>query len=164
MTATLFRHVQQPRKARVQPAGLNIELGTAIGTAPTSLAAFDAALRVLGVGEANLIRLSSVIPPNSAIVATDRVRKPINWGDRLYCVYAEQRATRPGQTAAAGIGWALSDDGSGAGLFVEHEAETESEVIDLIHASLEDMTSNRPGGFSRPAYRTVATRCEDRPV
>ncbi len=162
MTATLFRHV--PRQEQYQSAGLTIELGAATGTAPTSLAAFDAALRVLGVGDANLIRLSSVIPPDSAVVRTDRVRKPIGWGDRLYCVYAEQHATKPGQTAAAGIGWVLVDDGSGAGLFVEHEAETEAEVVDLIQASLADMTRHRPGRFTRPAFHTVSTRCLDQPT
>ncbi|MGW4738919.1 pyruvoyl-dependent arginine decarboxylase [Nocardia xishanensis] len=40
------------------------------------MSAFDAALRELGVGDANLIRLSSVIPPRAMLERTARLRKP----------------------------------------------------------------------------------------
>ncbi|MFC9894135.1 pyruvoyl-dependent arginine decarboxylase [Nocardia sp. NPDC127579] len=143
---------------------LTIEIGAATGVGPTSLSAFDAALRELGVGDANLIRLSSVIPPRAVLRRDIRVRKPIPWGDRLYCVYAAQHATVPGTTAAAGIGWVLRDDGSGAGLFVEHEAETAAEVEQLIRASLHDMTDNRPEGFGPVELSTTEAECTGAPA
>ncbi|WP_245650767.1 pyruvoyl-dependent arginine decarboxylase [Nocardia harenae] len=123
---------------------LTIEVGAATGRGPTALAAFDAALRELGVGEANLIRLSSVIPPRARLVRGARVRKPIAWGDRLYCVYAAHTAA-PGARVAAGVGWVLRADGSG--LFVEHEAGSAAEVEALIRASLVDMARRRGAGF-----------------
>lgn len=125
---------------------LTIEIGAATGSGPTPLAAFDAALRELGVGEANLVRLSSVIPPRARLVRGARVRKPIAWGDRLYCVYAAHSAA-PGERVAAGMGWVLRADGSGAGLFVEHEAGSAAEVEALIRASLTDMTHRRAAEF-----------------
>ncbi|MQY31207.1 pyruvoyl-dependent arginine decarboxylase [Nocardia aurantia] len=141
-----------------------IEVGAAVGAAATPVAAFDAALRDLGVGDANLIRLSSVIPPRATIERTRRVRKPIVWGDRLYCVYAAGHAAEPGARAAAGLGWALRADGSGAGLFVEHEGETAREVDDLIHASLADMTAGRPQRFGPVRTCTIEARAEGQPV
>lgn len=126
---------------------LTIEIGAATASGPTQLAAFDAALRELGVGDANLIRLSSVIPPGARLVRGGRVRKPIGWGDRLYCVYAAAHAETPDARVAAGLGWVLRADGSGAGLFVEHEAETAAEVEALVRASLTDMTRRRPQEF-----------------
>ncbi|MBF6246289.1 pyruvoyl-dependent arginine decarboxylase [Nocardia elegans] len=147
---------------REGPATLTIEIGTATGRGATEVAAFDAALCELGVGEANLIRLSSVIPPRAQVRRTARVRQRIGWGDRLYCVYALGHARSPGATVAAGIGWTLCADGSGAGLFVEHAAETTGQVEDLINASLADMTAARPGRFGPIHTATVAARADGR--
>lgn len=152
------------RRSMSKNAGLTIELGSAIGVARTSLAAFDAALGQLGVGDVNLIRLSSVIPPRSRVQISERVNKPLGWGDRLYCVFAEQHATEIGQTAAAGIGWVLRGDGSGAGLFVEHEAPTKAEVESLIERSLADMTRARGGHFTPVVMHTTEAVCTGEPT
>lgn len=149
-----------PRQAPKEP--LTIQIAAATGSGATGVAAFDAALCELGVGEANLIRLSSVIPPQARVESTGRINTPINWGDRLYCVYATGHANTPGARAAAGIGWTTRDDG--AGLFVEHEAGTADEVEHLVRASLADMTRQRSGRFGPVRVRTTETRCDDRPV
>ncbi|WP_227983694.1 pyruvoyl-dependent arginine decarboxylase [Nocardia spumae] len=147
---------------RDHATALTIEIGTTIGTGATDLAAFDAALRELGVGEANLIRLSSVIPPRARVRRTTRVRQRIAWGDRLYCVYALGHASTAGATTAAGVGWALRADGSGAGLFVEHAAETAAQVDDLIRASLADMTAARSARFGAVHTATIQARSDGR--
>ncbi|WP_216898140.1 pyruvoyl-dependent arginine decarboxylase [Nocardia alni] len=149
---------------QTRSTALTIEVGAAIGRGATSIAAFDAALRELGVADANLIRLSSVIPPQTTIERTRRVRMPIAWGDRLYCVYASHIATERGSDVAAGLGWALREDGSGAGLFVEHEGESGWEVDELIHASLADMTARRAESFGPVRTCTVAARSDGRPT
>ena len=143
---------------------LTIEIGAASGVGPTAMSASDAALRELGVGDANLIRLSSVIPPRAVLRRGARVDKPIAWGDRLYCVYAVQHVSEYGQTAAAGIGWALRDDDSGAGLFVEHEGASTEEVDGLIRASLADMTAHRPGTFGPVGTELTQIRCTGEPA
>ncbi|KAA0019509.1 pyruvoyl-dependent arginine decarboxylase [Antrihabitans cavernicola] len=164
MTTHWPTQLRRRRSALGATNGLTIELGSAIGVARTSLAAFDDALCQLGVGDVNLIRLSSVIPPSSRVALSDRVRKPLGWGDRLYCVFAEQHATKVGETAAAGIGWVLRDDGSGAGLFVEHEAPTETEVVDLIERSLADMTRSRGGRYTPVTMHTTEATCTGDPT
>ncbi|HTO01714.1 MAG TPA: pyruvoyl-dependent arginine decarboxylase, partial [Microthrixaceae bacterium] len=46
---------------------LTINVSGSVGHGPTSLSAFDSALAGAGVSNFNLIRLSSVIPPNSIV-------------------------------------------------------------------------------------------------
>lgn len=145
-------------------AGLCISLSTGIGRAPTPLAAFDAALREVGAGDLNLVRLSSVIPPGATLQRTPQLVQQAGWGDRLYCVYAERHAERPGAAAAAGVGWVHKLDGSGAGLFVEHDGESEQEVAEQIHASLDAMARGRGGGFTAPDMTLVSAECTGEPL
>ncbi len=142
-----------------------IRLSRGVGAASTRLAAFDAALLDAGVANFNLVRLSSVIPTASElrqVTAADQIRG--GWGDRLYCVYAEHQATHPGEEAWAGIGWVRRTDGSGGGLFVEHDGASRSEVAGLITASLADLAANRPAEFGPISYQLASAVCADRPV
>jgi len=144
---------------------LAIALSTGTGSGPTSLSAFDAALCAAGVGEYNLVRLSSVIPPHSTLVRRGaQGQRTGRWGDRLFCVYASQLAELTGEQAWAGIGWVLKQDGSGAGLFVEHEGPTESGVLGDIACSLGDMVRRRGGGYSEPELLLTSATCVDEPV
>jgi arginine decarboxylase len=122
------------------------------GRGRTALSAFDAALSDCGVLNYNLIRLSSVIPPETTVFESDRACSPPHeHGDRLYVVMAEQRADTPGRAIAAGIGWYQWQ--CGKGVFVEHETEgtstveAEAAVLDQIYASLRDLCERRRVGF-----------------
>ena len=143
---------------------LTIAVTAGVGTAPTALAAFDAALRAVGAANFNLVRLSSVIPPASVVIpATGPVPTPGDWGDRLYCVYAHESATHPDEEAWAGVGWVQSPE-TGAGLFVEHEARSEPDLRALIIASLESISSARDVDFGPPEMVLSGARCEDQPT
>ncbi|GAB2665882.1 pyruvoyl-dependent arginine decarboxylase [Nocardia goodfellowii] len=143
---------------------LTIEVGPARGTGSTAKAAFNSALSALGVSGANLIRLSSVIPPHASVQRVARVDKQIPWGDKLYCVYAVEYASDPGSRAAAGVGWVLRDDDSGAGFFVEHVAETAEAVEELIRSSLRDMVHGRPERFGPVQLCTSEVRSDGTPT
>lgn len=144
---------------------LTIRVSTGTGTGRTPLAAFDSALAAAGVHDFNLIRLSSVVPPGSQILevdASDQLRG--GHGDALYCVYAEAHASLPGHEAWAGIAWSRRDDGSGAGLFVEHEGPSHEQVAtDLTH-SLEDLSATRGGIYRPEGRRLVGIVCDALPV
>lgn len=144
---------------------LTIRVSTGTGTGRTQLAAFDAALAAAGVHNFNLIRLSSVVPPGSKVLeveALDQLRG--EHGDTLYCVYAEAHASLPGHEAWAGIAWSRRDDGSGAGLFVEHEGPSHEQVAtDLTH-SLEDLSATRGGMYHPEGRRLAGIVCETLPV
>ncbi|MCK9793312.1 pyruvoyl-dependent arginine decarboxylase [Isoptericola sp. 4D.3] len=142
-----------------------IRVSAGTGTGRTTLAAFDAALCSAGVGDFNLIRLSSVVPPGSTVVEVDgRDQLSGEHGDGLYCVYASAHASLPGHEAWAGVAWSRRDDGSGAGLFVEHEGPSHEQVaIDLLH-SLEDLSATRGGVYRPDGEMITGLACEALPV
>ena len=146
---------------RGQVLRLPVVAATASGT--TSLSAFHRALMAAGAGHFNLVRLSSVIPPGVETARADAGAVVGEWGDRLYCVYADQRTSTPGEEAWAGVGWVSRVD-AGGGFFVEHEGTSEAEVEDLLRRSLEDMVSGEPHAFTEPDLVVTGIRCEEAPV
>lgn len=146
-----------------EPLTIRVSVGT--GSGRTTLSAFDAALADAGVSDFNLIRLSSVIPPGSRVFeAGAREKLPGGHGDALYCVYARAHAVFPGHEAWAGIAWSRRDDGSGAGLFVEHDGPSREQVAaDLTH-SLGDLAETRGGRYHPEGRKVVGITCVTLPV
>ena len=162
--------------------GLSITVTAATGTGPTSLAAFDDALRSAGIANFNLIRLSSVIPPGSTVVGKPAAEPGIpgaidltdsspllrydlggGWGDRLYAVWAYQSAELLGQEAWAGVAWA-QDPKDGRGLFVEHEGASEAQVRHELEASLTSICEARGMRDLEQHSVVVGAICDGPPV
>jgi arginine decarboxylase len=136
----------------------------ATGRGGTTLSAFHDALVAVDLGFYNLVRLSSVVPPGTSVDATGKATVPSGaWGDKMYCVYAEQRAETLGEQAWAGIGWVQRLDGGG-GLFVEHEGGTELYVTNAIKTSLRDLVAGMEDAFSAPDWVLNGAVCEGEPV
>lgn len=162
MTELQLLHAVMPR----QRTQLGIRVSSGSGAGKTPLSAFDAALRAAGVENFNLVRLSSVIPPHSEVrevAGSDQLRG--EWGDRLYCVYAEQRTDIPGDEAWSGVGWIFRDDEPHAGgLFVEHEGASREFVQRAITDSLADLAAGRPESFGPVRMQLASAICVDQPV
>ncbi len=154
-----------PGVARSPAPGLTIQVRSGIGTGPTTLAAFDAALRYAGVANHNLIRLSSVIPPGSTVAepTRDGFTRQGEWGDRLYVVMAERRTDVPGDEAWAGIAW-TQEQRSRKGLFVEHEGLSRERVEADLRASLTSIAGARGVTFGPQRMRVTGARCAGIPV
>jgi arginine decarboxylase len=145
-------------------ATLLIHVASGVGTGPTELAAFDSALIAAGVANFNLLVLSSVIPPGSTLVVNEEaVNPPGEWGDRLYVVMAEQRASIPDAQAWAGLGW-VQEAAGGRGLFVEHHGSSRTAVEREIQESLEAMTLNRGEMFGPIQMKVAGATCGDSPA
>jgi len=101
---------------------------------PTSLNAFDAALIKAGVGDLNLIRLSSILPPDCHRI--DPLRIP--QGSLIPCAYAQQMFYGPGRVISAAVGVGVPKDPTQAGLIMEcHNIdvpleETEASVKQMV--------------------------------
>ena len=150
-------------EAAARTAAMTIPVARGIGHGPTELAAFDAALVAAGVADRNLIPLSSVLPPDSEVLPVERIeRAPGDWGDRLHCVLAEARVSRPGDEAWAAIGWV--HDEAGRGLLVEHTAADEASVRLLVGASLHALCVNRGTSFAHRGIEVAGARCQGAPV
>jgi arginine decarboxylase len=140
-----------------------IPVTSAVGRGPTELSAFDAALVRAGVADRNLIYLSSVLPPASRVRPVDRiVGTPGGWGDRLYCVMAQERTSVRGEQAWAGIGW--GQDASGRGLLVEHHAPDEPTLRHLVTNSLDALCRNRGIDLPTRGIAVAGAECVDGPV
>jgi arginine decarboxylase len=148
--------------------GLHITVRRGIGQGPTPLAAFDAALRVAGVADRNLLPLSSVIPAQAEVDVLEIGASTTDpggvWGDRLYVVLAVEHVEVPSHQAWAGIGW-VQEAETGRGLFVEHHAGDAFTVQRDIDASLTSLVEGRPGLNFGPHRSMVAgATCTDRPA
>ena len=144
--------------------GVLIRISRGVGTGPTRLAAFDAALHDAGIANFNLIRMSSVIPPGSVVQQVPGTQQlPGQHGDLLYCVYATAYASTPGDEAWAGVAWSNRQHDS-AGLFVEHHGGTEAAVRHDLQATLEDLGHRREGDFKVGGQVLSSVHCDDRPV
>lgn len=151
--------------AQAEETGLTIRVSRGAGVGRTRLSAFDAALQDAGVSDFNLVRLSSVIPAESDVRLVDGGEQlKGEHGDLLYCVYADAYTSTPGEEAWAGVAWSRHQDGSGAGLFVEHHGLSHADVSTELTHSLEDLSTIR-GGHYRPAGSVMSSAtCVDHPV
>jgi arginine decarboxylase len=144
---------------------MKVYVSSTVGWGNTELSAFDKALLDTGVANYNLIRLSSVMPPDTEVIDCEGAipTLPGSWGDRLYVVYAEMRTSLAGQEAWAGVGW-VQDPVSKKGLFVEHEGHSEDSVRSDIETSLKDLMRNRGMEELPISTRVIGGVCQDHPI
>ena len=72
----------------------------------TTLNAFDNALLAAGIGNINLVRVSSILPPEVPVLDLPKI-KP---GAIVPTAYAAMTSETPGETIAAAVGYAVPDD------------------------------------------------------
>ena len=101
--------------------------GCAEGSTP--LNAFDNALLAAGLGNVNLVKVSSILPPAVEIVSLP----PLAPGAIVPTAYAEMTSEIPGEVIAAAVGWALPDDPARNGVIMEyHDKATREEAERMI--------------------------------
>ncbi len=120
------------------PMILPIWSSTAVGVTPIS--AFDAALTEIGLGDVNLLSLSSVIPAG-ATISVNPPAMDLGVGDIVHCVMAEQRAMSG--SVAAGVAWAVDAEGRG-GIFLEAHHEDVDRVRSDLELGMAEMIERRP--------------------
>ncbi len=92
----------------------------------TLLNAFDGALMDAGIGNTNLVRMSSICPPHARQVFS--VSLP--HGALIPVAYASITSAQPGQIIAAGVAIAFPEDEDHAGLIMEYSAKDSKEVVE----------------------------------
>jgi arginine decarboxylase len=100
----------------------------------TPLNAFDNALLAAGIGNVNLLKISSIVPPNISIIALPRIQP----GSIIPMAYASMVSEVPGEIIAAAVAWALPEHREKAGVIMEvHDkatrAEAEGTVVQMLH-------------------------------
>lgn len=104
-------------------------LGSGEGRGGTELAAFDAALLDAGVGDGNLVTVSSVLPAGCEVVEP----WPVEDGELLPCVVAKETGSGVLEAAVAaalsdGMGMVAEASGSGA------EEEARRAAVEMVES------------------------------
>lgn len=101
---------------------LYLVAGKAEGTTP--LNAFDNALLNAGIGDVNLIKVSSIVPPGAEVM----LAKPdLPRGALVPCVYIERTSNTPGEYIAVALAVGLANDGFG--IIMESDGATAEEAV-----------------------------------
>jgi len=101
----------------------------------TTLNAFDNALLAAGIGNINLMKVSSIVPPEVSIIELPKL-KP---GALVPTAYASITSERPGETITAAVGYALPDDPGKNGVIMEfHGSGTRVAAEEKIQQMLEE--------------------------
>ena len=126
-----------------------------IGEGSTSLSAFDEALSNAGVGNFNLLELSSVIPKNVLIEIKDKFDLSHDIGQIQPIVISHTESNEKGKEISAGLGWALAEEG---GIFIEISGcFGERQCIDKIDSSLKEMIARRSWKWNGKINKYIAT-------
>jgi len=94
----------------------------------TPLNAFDAALLQAGIGNTNIVKMSSIVPPHCKLVAPIALPP----GALVPTAYAVITSDVPGEIISAGIAVALPEDENQNGLIMEYSAKGERAKIEEI--------------------------------
>jgi arginine decarboxylase len=94
-----------------------VSLVAGVGDAKNALNAFDMALLDAGIGNLNLIRISSIMPPKADVIPLPK----IPMGSLVPTAYGYQISDVKGETIAAAISIAIPKDKELCGLIMEYE-------------------------------------------
>lgn len=91
------------------------------------LNAFDGALLASGVGDTNLVRMSSILPPGCAEIKPRP--KALPQGALVPVAYASITCDVPGETISAAVAIGIPEDASLAGLIMEYSAAADETTV-----------------------------------
>jgi len=119
----------------------------------SGLNAFDRALIKSGVGEQNLVAVSSVIPEGARL--TDRAEMPM--GAVTHCVLAQMRGTE-GETISAGIAYAFRKDGRGGYVAEGHLHGSKDSLKEELRQKMSEMSRMRGLEFDQVFFAVEELR------
>lgn len=100
------------------------------------LNAFDGALMASGVGDTNLVRMSSILPPGCKEMNPPPI--PMPQGALVPVAYASINSDVPGEVISAAVAIGIPKDGNLAGLIMEYSAKAEeSDVVAQVRIMVE---------------------------
>lgn len=99
----------------------------------TTLNAFDNALLAAGIGNINLLKVSSILPPEVPVIELPKIKL----GALIPTAYAAMTSETPGETVAAAVGYAVPDDPAKNGVIMEFHGvasreEAERQISDML--------------------------------
>lgn len=93
-----------------------------VGKHRERLTSFELALRDAGIAAQNLVRVSSIFPPNCKVIPRALGLKRIHPGEVVFAVVAENSTREPHRLLASSIGLAIPADRTTYGYLSEHHS------------------------------------------
>lgn len=106
-----------------------IFLTKGVGKHKERLTSFELALRDAGIAAQNLVRVSSIFPPNCKLVSRKEGLKYLSPGEVVFSVVAENSSREPHRLMSSSIGVAIPSDRSTYGYLSEHHSFGESDDV-----------------------------------
>ena len=94
----------------------------------TPLNAFDGALLQAGIGNTNIVKMSSIVPPHCQLISPI----PLPPGALIPAAYGALSSDVPGEMIAAGVAIALPEDENRNGLIMEYSGKGDRSKIEEI--------------------------------
>jgi arginine decarboxylase len=98
-----------------------------VGKHKERLTSFELALRDAGIAAQNLVRVSSIFPPQARLVPRKEGLKYLYPGEVVFAVVAENSTREPHRLVASSIGVAIPSDRNTYGYLSEHHSFGETE-------------------------------------
>jgi arginine decarboxylase len=103
-------------------------LASGVSEGYTPLNAFDGALLHAGIGNTNIVKMSSIVPPHC--ISVEPIDLPA--GALVPAAYAAITSDVPGEIISAGVAIALPEDEDQNGLIMEYSAKGDRRQIEEI--------------------------------
>ena len=112
-----------------------------VGKHKERLTSFEMALRDAGVAAQNLVRVSSIFPPNCKMITRKEGLKYLNPGEVVFAVVAENSTREAHRLVVSSIGVAIPTDKNMYGYLSEHHSfgETEEQAGDYAEELAAEM-------------------------
>jgi arginine decarboxylase len=109
------------------PIAKGIFLTKGVGKHREKLTSFELALRSAGIAEFNLVRVSSIFPPNCKLVPMQEGLKRLTPGQIVFTVMHENATNEPHRLIAASVGLAIPSNPAYYGYLSEHHSFGETD-------------------------------------
>lgn len=140
-------------------------LTSGVGTGEYRLLSFEMALRNAGIHPFNLVRVSSIFPPNCELLPFDEGIKLLKEGAIVHLVLAVNSSNEKGRRINASIGLALPKNPDSFGYISEYESEdiSQEESGKIAQKLAEEMLTSLKGkdAVLRSTHVTQSAVVED---
>jgi len=98
-----------------------------VGRHKEKLQSLELALRKAGIEKCNLVRVSSIFPPNCKIISKAQGIKLLQPGQIVFCVMSTNETNEPNRMISASVGLAVPAEPNHYGYLSEHHANGETD-------------------------------------
>jgi arginine decarboxylase len=152
---TLYTLLKEGSEVLSRPTKYCLTAASAEGK--TELTAFDNALLAAGVGNLNLLRVSSILPPRCELMT----RPSIPEGSLLPIAYGSIESSNPGELIAAAVAVGIPADDERPGVIMEHSGiMTADEARVYVTEMVEEAFASRQTALAEVKVAAAEHRVE----